>query len=243
MLYCIMLNAVFQSAISLVFPPVCELCENADAGFPLKNVCGACRVKIEFIPEPHCSGCGRTLGQAGLRCVHCSGDYFNYDRLYAACAYSGVMKELLHRYKFNGRKALKDFFSHLLFEATQRCLPMENFEAVIAVPADPAHLKERGFNQALLIARPLAKKLGLPHLSDCLKRHPSRSSQWRLGKNERKTNVENQFYVLDIAAIRDKKIVLIDDIVTTGHTVSECARVLKIAGARHVTVLALARGI
>lgn len=218
-----MLKPLLDPLLSLVFPPVCEICDRPSSD---PSLCRECRAKIVLIKTPQ-----RTV------------EGFFYDRLFVASVYDGVMKELLQRYKFAGRRSLKEFFCHMLLECIEHYLVDENYDGVLAVPLDSARLHERGFNQSSLLAKMLAKKKNLPHLSSCLYRSASQVPQSKLGKNMRRTNVENKFKVMSPDVVKNRSLLLIDDIVTTGHTASECARALKAAGAQRVTVLALARGV
>jgi ComF family protein len=219
------MNSWIESALCLLFPSVCEICEEPrNAASP--GPCAACRSKITPV--------------ADLPAVP---EEFHYDSLWACGAYQGAMKELLHRYKFNGRKGLKEFFGSLLYEAVQEKLAGAGIDAIAAVPAEPGRLAERGFDPAELSADILARKWGRPHLPRCLARRAQSAPQRQMGKAERRLNVKNQFSVRNAANVRGKALLLVDDVVTTGHTASECARVLKEAGARSVAVLALARGL
>lgn len=118
----------------------------------------------------------------------------------------------------------------------------EYFDAVIAVPMAQEKKRERGFNQAELISRPIANDLNIPDASAVVSRVRSSAPQSSLRKTDRAVNVKGAFHVRDKNALLAKNILLVDDILTTGQTASECARVLKDAGARSVSVLTLARG-
>ena len=122
-------------------------------------------------------------------------------------------------------------------------LDSKEFDAITAVPLDPDKKMERGFNQSELLSKPLAKQLGLPDLSKDLTRVASSRPQFVLKKTDRERNVRGCFSVKNPSLFFSKRVLLIDDILTTGQTVSECARVLKDAGTQSVTVLALARGL
>lgn len=117
------------------------------------------------------------------------------------------------------------------------------FEAVLAVPLDKDKEKQRGFNQARLLSSGLARKMRLPEATRKVRRAPSRAPQALLDRATRKLNVKDRFSVKDTAFFASKNVLLVDDILTTGHTASECARALKAAGASSVTVLACARGL
>ncbi|MGH7197655.1 MAG: ComF family protein [Candidatus Omnitrophota bacterium] len=153
------------------------------------------------------------------------------------------MKELLHAYKFGGRKYLAHFFVKLMTRFAKNYLNTADHDAVLPIPLDAEKRRERGFNQSELISAALSRSLGLPHLSGGLRRMKSFSSQSLLPKEDRRSNIAGCFSVNEGFAVKNKRLLLVDDILTTGYTASEAARALKEAGAGAVTVLACARGI
>ncbi len=153
------------------------------------------------------------------------------------------MKELLHLYKFGRRKSLKNFFIPLAAEFIRQHLKNDTFGAVAAVPVSPNKKAERGFNQSELVSKEIAKVLKLWDASDALFRPKASLPQSSLNRAERQKNVRGSFFVKNNDSFAKRHILLVDDILTTGYTASECARVLKEAGATSVSVLALARGL
>src|SRR3989338_3995597 len=103
-----------ESLLSLAFPVVCEICGEPASITPPSGVCGICESEIKLIPGPHCVSCGRTLKTQVDRCSECWDKHFHFDRAFACAPYEGHMKELLHAYKFNGRKYLKNFFIRIM---------------------------------------------------------------------------------------------------------------------------------
>jgi ComF family protein len=154
------------------------------------------------------------------------------------------MKDILQAYKFEKQRSLRNFLTDLLYTFFEKHLADQRFDALAAVPLDSKRALERGFNQSALLSRALSKKLKLPELSGTIKRKPSAIPQSLLGKIERRENVKDVFYVTRPGAFKGLNVLLVDDILTTGQTASECARILKEEGhARSVTVLACARGV
>jgi competence protein ComFC len=188
-------------------------------------------------PLPHLR---QKLNSGG--CTECLGETFHFDRAFACTLYDGAMKKLLHAYKFHNRTILKNFFSEVLSRFVSLHLDLGALDAVAAMPLDPERKNTRGFNQSALLCSSVAKKFKKTDLSPQLLRQRSPSTQSLLKKSERKSNVRGRFFVKDRGIFTGKNILLIDDILTTGQTASECARILKEAGARAVTVLVLARG-
>ncbi len=238
-----MLNSLLENLSSLVFPAECEICGRALNVGPASGVCPSCASKIRWIPAPHCSGCGRTrLGQSP-RCSACHEETYGFDRAFACAAYEGVMRDLLHVYKFKYRKHLKIFFTDLARQFILAHLSDDRFDAVLPVPSGVDRRLERGFNPPELISREIAATLNIPHPASHFVRTRSESAQALLAKTGRKQNVKGVFFVKQTGFFNSKRLLLIDDILTTGQTASECSKILKEAGASSVTVLALARGI
>lgn len=238
-----MLQAIPRLLTSLVFPPECEICQ-AILSPKSDGVCAACDRSLGTIHAPHCPGCGRTVTVDMTRCGECVNTSFYFDHAYATAFYNGGMKELLHRYKFSHRKYLKKYLASRLLDFYRQHLTGLSFDSVIAVPLDEKRQAERGFNQAALLSRQLAKNLGLREDSAKFRRHKRAAiPQHRLNKEMRIENVADSFKVTNKNTFVGQKILLIDDILTTGLTASECAKTLKNAGAVSVTVLTCARGL
>lgn len=246
-----MLKNFGDIALCLFFPPKCGACEGlVSLDLSAEGVCAACQAEVRPIPPPHCSTCGRTLRQAGVRhCGKCEDDWGgngrkgpHYDRAYACVYYRDKTKGLLHAYKFGGRRALKNYFVKMMTSFYQDHLDGGCFDRVAAVPLDRKKLKARGFNQAGLLSAALAKRLGIPDASRELRRDRSEAPQSLLSKKQRESKIRGCFSVSPKNNFNGKKVLLVDDILTTGRTASECSRTLKEAGARSVTVLAFARG-
>lgn len=149
--------------------------------------------------------------------------------------------EAIHRMKYQGRAGLVDLLSALLFEHLPEMGFSGDWELLVPVPLHPAKLRERGFNQSALLAIKLGKTLGIPVETFSLRKIRSTPPQVGLTMKERIKNVSGAFQVKDKNIFNKKSVLLIDDVLTTGATISECCHVLKRAGARAVDVLTLAR--
>jgi ComF family protein len=163
-----------------------------------------------------------------------------FDRARSLFPFQGLLREALHGFKYEQRFDLTRFFvSHLEGEA----IAMGPFDIIVPVPLHPKRLRERGFNQAALIAHPLAKKLRCKYDVDVLVRTEEVGPQVGRELKDRLKAVKGIFIVADHRKVKDKRVLLIDDVLTTGATANECARVLKKAGASRVDVLTIARTI
>ncbi|OGF52195.1 hypothetical protein A2739_01340 [Candidatus Giovannonibacteria bacterium RIFCSPHIGHO2_01_FULL_43_100] len=165
------------------------------------------------------------------------------DRLYHWGIYENeILSRALRRFKYYGASGLSDIFSDLLVKLIE---PDMRFFAgkviVLAIPASIARKKSRGYNQAELLAEKFSKKTSLEYFADVLIKSKNTTSQTSLAGRERLFNQKDSFAVLNPEKIKNKKIILVDDILTTGATLSEAARVLKEAGALEVTGLVVAK--
>lgn len=239
-----MLNRLYETALSWVFPVLCELCEAPLSPYPPSGVCTSCEAQIHWIRPPVCVSCGRGVHEGVLTCARCAHEHFHFDRAFACAIYEGKIKELLHRFKFNERKYLKNFLGSRMAALLRGNLAEGRFDTVIPVPMDNQKRNERGFNQSELLSRRVAQELELPHDPRRLRRTAGSRPQHFLTKKDRERNARGAFTArANGNSLDGKNVLLVDDILTTGQTASECARALKEAGAASVTVLALARGV
>jgi len=155
--------------------------------------------------------------------------------------YSAELRLLVHRFKFSGRRDLVALFSPLMLAAFADWYSRADFDLVVAVPLHPGRRRERGFNQAALLARTLARDLGLPISETALGRTRSTQAQSGLSDAQRRLNVRGAFAVRNRTAVQEKHLLLVDDVMTTGATVASASRALLEAGALRVSVLTLAR--
>jgi ComF family protein len=177
-----------------------------------------------LVPEPVCGTCRRTPPP--------------WDWARAAGLYAGALREALHAFKFRGRRVLARPLAELVLEQCRAELPAA-IDALVPVPLGRDRERERGFNQAALVAEHLARRLHRPVRPGWLRRIRATPPQSDLGAAERRANVRGAFDAS--ARVAGRALVLVDDVLTTGATAAECARVLKAAGARVVGVLTVAR--
>lgn len=229
---------------SALLPARCPLCrELLHASAP--SFCPSCLKLMPLIAEPRCQTCGRpflpqSAPPAGV-CGFCLQEPPRFDQARTAGLYQPGLAQALREFKFNNRRVLAPALAGLLRESAAVWLSGLGVEAVIPVPLHPERLRERGFNQSVDLARPVARWLAAPLLLRALRRLRHTDPQVGLSLHQRRKNVKNAFLVPRPQEIKDKKLLLVDDVITTGATVNECAGVLKAAGARSVFVLALAR--
>ncbi len=237
-----MFKEIAEIGVSLLFPKICETCSGVLPARSEACVCSRCRSRMDKIRGPFCTGCGRTSAGQSLRCGQCGSGIPDLDGIYATFYYEGVTRELLQAYKFKDRKQLKTVFVTAMKDFLSLHLDASDFDGVVSVPMDAPKIRRRGFNQAQVFSSAVARHTGKPDLSSSFARRISRRPQSLLNKTERAKNIAGSFFVKKPGMFAGKRMLLVDDILTTGFTASECARTLKADGASSVTLLASARG-
>ena len=237
---------MFRALLDIVFPPLCHACREfiPDAGD--LHLCVRCRGEIRAVTSPLCPICGipfATPDGIDHACGACLSHHPSYVEARAAAIFDGVARDLIHRFKYDRKVHLARPLSLLTQETLAPFAASSDAELLIPVPLHRQRLRERGFNQAVLLGRPLAKAWNIPLVVDNLKRTRWTEPQVTLSATERETNVRGAFALADPAAVRGKKIILLDDVYTTGSTVAECSRVLRQAGAEVVYVITVARAV
>lgn len=167
--------------------------------------------------------------------------YFDFHR--SCCLYEETLKEAIHRFKYLGELPLLRVFGDLLYPTFQTLSQDYRVDFLVPVPLHIRRLRERGFNQALLLIRELSKRTGIPYRARVLRKIKDTPFQTQLKGAQRRKNIKGAFCVEKREIIEGKSIVLVDDVYTTGATVNECARTLRGAGAERVAVLTLAMAI
>ncbi len=226
--------------LDLVFPPFCPVCRARLGAGRRDPLCGICWQALERIDEPVCRLCGLPMTVPGL-CGACRRRRPAFDYARAAARYGEVVREALHAFKFGGRRALAAPLGDLLAGPGSVALPADAPDLLVPVPLHPRRQRERGFNQSSLLARRVGRAWGLPVRSDILLRTAATSPQTDLSAEARRANVRHAFTLRRPELVAGRHVILVDDILTTGATVGECARVLREEGAATVGVLTVAR--
>ena len=223
----------FWTTLDWIYPPVCGGC-----GEPGHRLCPNCQAKINYICGNLCTICGLPLLDRRGLCSLCKGSPPPYDGLRSLAKYEGVIRDCIHALKYENNQSLGDYFSQELIEIIQR--EKWVLDIVIPVPLSPFRRKTRGYNQSALLARPLAMRLSLDYRPFGLKRIRNTQSQVELSAAERRLNVRGAFEAVP-EIVAGKGVLLVDDVTTTGSTIEECTKALKIAGTSEVYCLTLAR--
>jgi ComF family protein len=220
------------TSLDWVYPPRCGGCGSIGSRF-----CDHCLQETQIIQPPVCLICGQSLKNGGT-CRNCRQTPPGFVAMRSWALFSGPLRKALHRLKYKRDVALGDTLAQPLIRLL--ALTGWTIDFVTAVPSGVARRAERGYNQAALLARPIALSQGMPLKLEALCKSRETRSQVGLNALERLRNVENAFQA-NSGYARGKRILLVDDVATSGATVMACARVLTQAGAQQVFVLTLAR--
>jgi len=233
-----------KSIIDFIFPPICSICAKPFSSEKEVMICTHCLSQIKYIRNPLCSKCGKPFYSEVLA-DHLCGDcltgkrYFNRAR--AMGYYDGILRKAIHLLKYKLKNNLAFSLGNLMTDRMQSFLSGATYHLIIPVPLHTKRLRERGFNQALLLARLISKKYKIPLDGCTLIRKRQTKPQVGLSEQDRKDNVKGSFLLLKGDKVLDRDILLVDDVYTSGNTVEECSKVLIKAGAHKVDVLTLAR--
>jgi ComF family protein len=223
------------ASVAAAVPSRCEVCH----AWPAQAVCEACIARFAQ-PQPRCRRCAVPVAEGIVQCGRCIARPPQHDACHAALAYDYPWSALIAQFKFNGRAGWARTFAQLMRSAPWIEPALEEADIVLPMPLSRERLAERGFNQALLLARALASGKTDPGL---LLRVRHTQAQAALDLKQRLENVRGAFAVepLRAALVRGKKVVLVDDVMTSGASVDSASAALRQAGAALITVLVLAR--
>ena len=239
-------SGMLLSIIDLIFPNHCCFCSK-----PLKKrccICNECQDDLELITKWYCNRCGAPL-PVGFKkhkdfCSQCEDLKFTFTKNESLGIFTGKLRELIHLYKFNKRRSLYRFFSQLIIQNKRAFILSHDF--IIPVPLNRARYSERGFNQSFLIAREIAKTTGMTFYGSILDRRGKSNPQSSIAsRNERLINISDEFTVKSKweDTIAGRNVLLFDDVLTTGATVSVCTEALFKSGSSNVDVLTIARAL
>ena len=226
-------------------PPQCPCCETflkeGQQGF-----CSTCRSKIRWIEPPFCSICGIPFVSKEVENHPCGAcltqrRYFTIAR--ALGAFEGSLQTAIHRWKYEGKTHLTPFFAERMAEGLDRFWEPNTLDLLIPIPLHIQRLRERGFNQALLLVKELSRRTGIPYAKAILKKKKPTVPQVNLSGAEREKGLRRAFHVIEKEKLLGKSVLLVDDVYTTGATVNECSKVLLKGGAERVDVFTLAHAI
>lgn len=236
-----------DAILGFLYPNVCQLCQ-AERATRIDGFVGeACQKRgVRWIREPVCDRCG--LPYPGgttepFECSNCRDLDLRFDRARAAVVATPMILDVIHRYKYNNANWFEPFLARLLVQASQATFAQETFDWIVPVPLHPLKHRERGFNQASRLGQALSTAAGVPLNEHLVRRVEATRTQTLLHRGERVANMAHAFAAIPSIPLAGTRLLLVDDVLTTGSTTSACASALKDAGAESVVVWTLARGV
>lgn len=233
---------VIEGVLQLVFPRRCPVCHKIAE--PVGElVCPACRKKLIPICSPYCKKCGKPIEKEEQEyCFDCAKGKHKFDEGRALYLYDEVMQKSIVYFKFHNRREYAKPYALEMEQYLGKVIMRWEADCLVPVPVHATKRLSRGFNQAEVLAKELSKRTGVVMDASFLKRIKKTLPQKELNDEKRRKNLKNAFQIVK-NEVKYKKIILVDDIYTTGSTIDECAEVLKAAGAQQVFFLSLCIGI
>lgn len=230
-----------EGLMNLFFPQHCTSCGcyvTFSHGYPL---CCECECLVHPLRSPLCTYCGKVLpsGKA-MECLRCRVHPFHFDRARAVVNYSGVLRAALHAWKYRGVISLTPFFIDIMTAYLREHRFLLEVDFVLPVPLHRTRLYERGFNQSFLLSQQIGDYFSLPVSEKMVSRIRNTKPQVGLARKERRRNVSGAFQVEEGTSLRGKRVLIVDDVLTTRATVDSLSRELRRVGCGRIYVIALA---
>ncbi len=220
----------------LIFPPksVCIFCKKPLLILEEHEVCKDCISKLMYLHAPLCDICGRPLADLNNVCLECKEEKVYFEKAVSVFYFAGLIQSIIHRLKYDGDIKVAHPIGIFMSYEIKRMGWHRDLDIIIPVPLHAERLHQRGFNQSFLLSEIMGRECRLDVRDNILKRIRYTESQIHFSKFERIMNVKDAFYIENNKPIINKKILIVDDIMTTGATLNECSRILKQAGAKEV---------
>ncbi len=237
---------MFQTILDMIYPVRCPIC--GEIVLPKGNaICQSCRVKLPTIEGNRCLKCSKPIEREEDEfCSDCNRKHFHFEKGIALWLYNDDMKKSLGNFKYHSKKEYAKFYVDEIVQQYKEQIIRMNPDVIVPIPIHRAKLAERGYNQADILARGIGKQLGVPVLSELLIRNRRTIPQKGLSDKERLRNLQKAFdYNVSAAKKHDKtisKVLLVDDIYTTGSTMEACTNVLRLHNVNQVFFVVLCIG-
>lgn len=246
----VVLLPILDDLLNLIFPQglECPFCGGPCEAGDICNLCG--EVFEGYRQESRCARCGRFAGKGALisnntsahYCYECRRHDWPFVLVRAAGPYEGVLKEAIHRFKYNGRRSLAAYLAELMAGALRAEPLFAGVDLIIPVPVSGDRLRQRGFNQAALLAKEIGVMIKIPVDGRSLVKDFETPAQAGLSRSARESNLAGAFRVTNTAKVYGKQVLIIDDVFTTGSTMSAASYIIRHAGAKQVFGLTAAAG-
>ncbi len=229
-------------ALQTFFPMDCPVCGNPSMDGVPGTLCAECLSQIAFVHPPYCPGCGGELTGIMEMCPAClkAETMRPWEKAFSIYRMNGFGRELVHRYKYRNQPELARALGHLAMVHSGELLRAGNFDFIVPAPLHWFRYMQRGYNQSELLAQMIGKEIQVPVLN-ALRRVKWTHQQAHLSQKERILNLKSAFCVKRMTNIKNRAILLTDDVLTTGATLAEASNALLEAGASRVCVLVIAR--
>jgi ComF family protein len=239
-------TAVLTALTELLFPSLCLSCGEILSERKGHSFCSDCYSGIRFIAAPLCPVCGIPYPAEESPDHVCGDCILNKRHIIAARSlgvYESVLLDAIYAFKYGGNLTLGEKLGRLMADHDYPAFRIADYSLIVPVPLHPRRLRQRGFNQSVFLAREIVKRRGIAMDFRALSRIVDTESQAGLKKEERRSNIRKAFSIPDPERVRGRRILLVDDVYTTGSTLGECARILLKGGAEAVGALTLARAL
>lgn len=234
-----MMKRVLDAVRDFFFPPVCIACERDSRTLPL---CEECETKIHAIEQRFCQRCGAPLEKSRRSkiCLECAKHPLSLSRIRAWARFTYPLDKVVYAFKYEQRQRLAGYFAQKLSLVLSSDRALSTADLIVAIPLHPFKRWRRGYNQSEELAKALSRQVRIP-CDKVLSRSKMTRTQTKLSASQRRANVEGAFSVSPkrVHLLSDKRILLLDDVITTGSTLDEAAKVLLDAGAKDVMGLAI----
>ncbi|MDO9577610.1 MAG: ComF family protein [Candidatus Cloacimonadales bacterium] len=230
-----MKSNILSSLIDLLFPRTCFSCNDR-----IQNdiICESCLNSLEFLTEV-CPVCGAY--DQGKTCLICQGNEFQFDKARSVFQFNKMILNLIHDLKYDEMRKVAILFGKLTEDYLREFNPFQSVDIIAPVPLHKVKKRSRGFNQSQLLTAEISRRMNWPHEPNLIQRRRFTETQTKLGRKDRKKNVQDAFSLKAKLNINNKNILIVDDVFTTGATVNSISSVLRQNGAAKVFVLTIAR--
>ncbi len=235
-------SAALDLLLDIVYPRCCLLCQSRLEKQPVRCVCFSCLSRLAWAAPSLCLRCGIPV-EPGGSCANCTAGNFTFDSVWSLGPYQGGLRQLIHSFKFEGDRGVgRDIIRYMLrSEGLQQILAQA--DGIVCVPMHPLKEKNRGYNQAKVLADELASATGIGFLDKVLVKCRTSVPQVGLNKKNRWMNVAGTFAMGARGTSGAEHIVLIDDVMTTGATAHHCANLLRRMGISRIDIVVAARSL
>jgi ComF family protein len=232
--------------LGFLYPEICQICGEQRVTAREGFVCRHCWTQVRFIRPPFCERCGLPCPgdlTAPFECTNCREIELHFSSARSAVVATGIVREAIHRFKYQRALWFEPFLADLLIREAKSALAEQSWNFIVPVPLHPLKYREREFNQAERLATHLSAATGIPLNNKLLRRVMPTATQTLLTREQRAANMRGAFAASGHSGLDGERIVLVDDVFTTGATTSACAKALQAAGAGDVCVWTVARGL